>query len=478
MVKKLKRPKIIFLLILLFSLIMVISLASDVAIGQFLGPKHKFPYDKLDSHTRDFSTNLPIFVLETDVSELYNGSKSNPSALPPLATIWVFDNGVNNRLTNTPAYSFVNATANYRGHSSIGFPKKPYKIKLYDNLLDKSKHDSFLGLPPASDWVLRSPYADKSLLRDWFAYEIAATVLEWQPRGGMVQLFLKDGENGEPEYQGVYFLCEYVTVGKNRLDLGDFNLDSSDSIDFAGGGYLFQRDRPNRGLNFISFPDNCQATYRLMYPTINNLNLYENMDFRNEVIFYHDLLTRTGRFSDVPPDEWNFRDYIDVNSFIDYILVGELLKTIDAGQFSSFMYRPVGEKLRMGPLWDCDFSMGNIDYYGTHFDGFPIMNRHLFIQLSRDDEFATNFVDRYISLRAGLWSDDFIFGLFDSMVEYLTEAAVQEAERWPEKFDGQTYIIPNPEPYTTSWEEEIIRTRQWLENRISWLDEYVSQLVK
>ena len=59
--------------------------------------------------------------------------------------------------------------------------------------------------------------------------------------------------------------------------------------------------------------------------------------------------------------EKHYKDYIDVDSFVDWYLVNEFSKNSDAiFQKSVFVYYdPADGKLRMGPNWDFDLAFGN-----------------------------------------------------------------------------------------------------------------------
>ena len=68
-------------------------------------------------------------------------------------------------------------------------------------------------------------------------------------------------------------------------------------------------------------------------------------------------------FGDNFKDEAGYRNYIDVDSFIDWYLINEIGKSVDAYGYASvfFSYVP-GDKIKMGPIWDFDLSYGNADY--------------------------------------------------------------------------------------------------------------------
>ena len=47
--------------------------------------------------------------------------------------------------------------------------------------------------------------------------------------------------------------------------------------------------------------------------------------------------------------------YIDVDSFVDWFLVNEIAKNVDAQWYSSiFLHYVPGDKIYMGPIWDFD----------------------------------------------------------------------------------------------------------------------------
>ena len=58
----------------------------------------------------------------------------------------------------------------------------------------------------------------------------------------------------------------------------------------------------------------------------------------------------------------DYENYIDVPSFIDYFLINELTKHVDAFKLSFYMHKKKdsnGGKLHMGPIWDFNLAFGN-----------------------------------------------------------------------------------------------------------------------
>ena len=59
---------------------------------------------------------------------------------------------------------------------------------------------------------------------------------------------------------------------------------------------------------------------------------------------------------------------MDVESFVDFILVQELAKNVDAYRLSTYIYKDkesVDDRLTAGPVWDFNHGFGNCDYGQT-----------------------------------------------------------------------------------------------------------------
>lgn len=108
-----------------------------------------------------------------------------------------------------------------RGNSTwTDSPQKPYDIAL------KEDH-SMLGMNSSQQWILlASGYFDRTQLHNATAFEMARlTDYPWVQEGRFVELML----NGE--HKGLYYLCEKVEPGENKINM-------SVSTDESGDGYL------------------------------------------------------------------------------------------------------------------------------------------------------------------------------------------------------------------------------------------------
>ena len=109
-------------------------------------------YILLDSSVTNFSSNLPLVIIDTVGQTIPDGSKIGSY------TVFINTNMATGRATlGSPGDYIGRLGIGLHGSSSLGFPKKPYTIELDDESGNSVNH-KLLGLPPASDWL---PYLAK-----------------------------------------------------------------------------------------------------------------------------------------------------------------------------------------------------------------------------------------------------------------------------------------------------------------------------
>jgi hypothetical protein len=172
----------------------------------------------------------------------------------------------------------------------------------------------------------------------------------------------------------------------------------------------------------------------------------------------------------------SYHDYIDPSTFIDYILLSELTKNIDAYRLSTFLHKDKNGKLKAGPAWDFNLAYGNADYREAWYpDGFRFDDRmegdnwgnpFWWKGLMHDTAFVNAMKCRWKSLREYSWSADRIIETTDSLTQSLDEAVKRNFEKWPVL--GH-YVWPNY--YVASvYPDEIFWMKNWIRNRLFWLD--------
>jgi hypothetical protein len=171
--------------------------------------------------------------------------------------------------------------------------------------------------------------------------------------------------------------------------------------------------------------------------------------------------------------ETGYEAYIDTDSFIDHMLITELLKEIDGYRLSTFMYKDRNGKIVMGPVWDFNLSLGNANYYqgwtttGWYYPqvGWEAIT-YWYTRLLQDPEFVNRLQYRWWQLRQDIFSDEHLTDFIYAKKALLADAQVRNFQRWP--ILGQ-YVWPNWYIGQT-YEDEVNWMHNWLMQRTAWID--------
>jgi len=331
-----------------------------------------------------------------------------------------------------------------RGNSTWLMPKKPYRIKF-------NSKQSVLGLPAAKNWVLLANYSDKTLMRDAVAFDIGHQFgADFTPHYRFVELVM----NGV--YQGSYMLTEQVEINEGRVDINELSTIDNDA-DNISGGYLLELDIRLDADYFFS--GNSGLPYTIKDPddiTPQQLDYIRNYILQSEKAVYAD------NFAD-PLN--GYAKYINVDSFINWYLVEELMKDNDAMDFSSIhYYKDLNGKLGMGPVWDLDLAAGN--YVGTasnNPEGWWIRQGYLFSRLFQDPAFKARVKQRWQALQPKL---PLIFANIDANAAYLNLSQQQNFKTW----DIMNSNIWPVSQIAGSYQGEIDYLKTWLKKRVDWMN--------
>ena len=243
-----------------------------------------------------------------------------------------------------------------RGNSTLNMPKKPYRIKF-------DKKQSLFGLEPNKNWVLLADYIDSSKIRNYTAFQLSSKFqsLAFTPSPHHVVLFIND------IYQGLYLLTEHVDEKEGRCNIEE-DIDPNIQTEFP---FLVEMDSLalNEGITGI---DNFQTEYyypiEIKYPEYKDRNLTD----KNDVVFnyiqeYMNAVFKTLKRNEkvnvsFRSDPVDFEDLVDVDSFLEFWLINEIMHNSDSSWKSIKMSKTMDGKLKFGPVWDFDGSIGN--WYG------------------------------------------------------------------------------------------------------------------
>ena len=422
-------------------------------------------------------SNLPIIIINT------NG-QTIPDEPKITADMGVIDNG--SGLTNyvTDEYNVYNGKIGIeiRGHSSQMFPKKQYGIELRDSL-GNSVDVSLLGMPSESDWVLNASYTDKTFLRNVLAYKLANDMGRYASRTRFCEVVLNN------EYVGLYILQEKVKRDKNRVSIK--KLEASDvSGDNLTGGYILKIDRIDPGDKYFDsvFPSVYPNTpgqpspisYIHVYPNADNI-LSVQQDYIKNYITQFETSLSENTYND---PFLGYYDYIDVDAFVDYFLINEFVKSVDAYRLSTYLYKnrdSEGGKLVMGPIWDYDLSFGLADYgnawlsSGWEADIGPyegIWSQPFWIKkIFNDPVFKNKLAKRWSELKDTVFN---IVGIMDYLNQTIIDINLARNRnftrwdiigeyQWPEYYVGQSY------------EDDVLYLKGWIIQRFNWINSNLSE---
>ena len=170
----------------------------------------------------------------------------------------------------------------------------------------------------------------------------------------------------------------------------------------------------------------------------------------------------------------NFKDpengylsYIDLDSFIDWYLINEIGKSVDAYGYASVFFNYVpGGKIKMGPIWDFDLSFGNADYSPQAF--YPAgnwINEHPWIErLLEDDYFKQKVIERYTYYYDK--RNDFM-ALIDQFSDQINRSQILNYELYQNLGEG---MWNNSSAIFQTHSEEVEYLKSWLYERINWMN--------
>ena len=385
-------------------------------------------------------TNLPTVVINTEGSQEIVSKEEELSS-----TVYIISEEGTNLLATTET------GVRGRGNASWDqFPKKPYRLKF------KSKQSPLGASASAKKWTLISNYSDKSLMRNILAFEASRRIGQaYTPYCHPVDVIV----NGE--YRGCYQLCDQVEAAEGRVPAKD--------------GYLIEIDA------YAWKEVSAFWSWRGTPVTIKHPDEDDITDSQRQHIesFFNQMET-AALGEDFTDPEKGYRKYLDLESFLRNLLVGDFCGNTDL-LWSVYMYKDAKDgKLYTGPTWDHDLSFDN-DYRS-----YPVNanNDFIFLFVPSPASDAVRDITRRIvkedpeakNLLAQYWNQALEEGDLKTLPEYLDQTYVllQESQelnfkRW-DILDSQVHM--NFQALGT-YEAEVNFLKNCLKERLVKFDEYV-----
>ena len=339
-----------------------------------------------------------------------------------------------------------------RGNSTFGFPKRPFRIKL-------KKAAALLGMPDNRHWALMANFEDKSLSRTKLAMDISSYFnMPYTPKTKAVELVTGS------YHWGTYELIEVPKIGTNRINIEGINSKGGSTK----GGVLYE---------FDSYLDETYTFYTAIgkMPFVikdpDDLNTSDPIVANNHFQYARKILqdAENALYAVNFKDQKNgYPRYFDVESLVNWYLIQELTKNIDLYKSSVYMYNNTknNNKITFSPAWDFDFSMGNLeDAGGMRALDFPWITR-----LLEDPAFLDLVKKRYREKRNGL--EAYLFRSINLHNRHIYGSQKVNFSIWnPGHYSGffkewyPGFIDRN------NFTEEVFHIKQWLLERIKWMDE-------
>ncbi|MFT5567309.1 MAG: hypothetical protein ACI81Y_002262, partial [Glaciecola sp.] len=412
-------------------------------------------------------TNLPLVLIDTEGEDI-------PDEPKVTANLKIIDNGPG--LLNHPD-DVANVYDGFmgieiRGSYSASLPQKPYGIETRD-ALGENNNVSLLGMPDENDWILLANYNDKTFFRNVLAFDLFTKMGHYAPRTRMVEVVINE------VYQGIYVFTEKIKRDNGRVDIP--KLDPDDNAgDSLTGGYIFKVDYWSGSDSWPSNYDNPnypgnEVRYVQDYPDPDDITNEQEDYIQSLVQSFEDAL-----WSDqFESEDEGYRQYIDLTSFIDYLLVNEFARNWDGFKKSRFFHKDKDsddEKIHAGPVWDFDWGYKDISDDYTNGEGWlhsfsggtDVTPPGWYVRMMQDSVFTNALYCRYTDLRTNVMSNESINSFIDSMAVEVDDAQERHYVRWP--ILGVNAGGPDLQEQPETFDGEMVKFKNWIEERLVWLD--------
>lgn len=344
-----------------------------------------------------------------------------------------------------------------RGNTSLGFPKKSYRLELWEDETGSSnRNESILGMRSDDDWLLDGMWNEPLSIRDKSAMELwlsfgriqAASAVDGPVLGAKreyCELFI-DGL-----YRGVYYIGE-------RLDEKQLQLDRDNDPSLAGELYKakgwdqaviafslppFDNNDPNWGGYEVKYPDNVGS-----------------FDWGKLKTFIEFFKNQPG--SDF---ETQYPKIIDQDNIIDYFLLINVLDAFDNTGNNIYIARKNQALPYYFVSWDFDATVGLGIFGQESIPSTDFVHHVVTRQLINSPSFQQQLKERWADLRADMLSTESVKAIYLANYATLVNNGLYEREARITRLEKQ---VPD--------ENELTYLETGLENRLQWLDMAIEAL--
>ena len=356
-----------------------------------------------------------------------------------------------------------------RGNYSASHENKAFRMKYNDgkshHVMRGSKNES---PTKAKKWVLINSYRDKTLMRNPVAWMMSRRgERDFTPWFQVVDLVV----NGD--YRGTYTLADAVSVDAKRINITEM-LDTDIDEESITGGYLIESDNnySRETYHFLSGHGNQMSVHEpdedVMQPEQFNYirNTWNSME---NVLFGSNYTDR----------ESGLRSVLDMETFLKWFLISEFNGNTDM-ICQVFHYKERDDDhFYTGPIWDADLALENdqTTYPANERMDWTYKVRQagnygqLVSRVLSDPSVFANLQELWAKLRKkGNFEPEDVAADVDSLRNEVRASANLNFIRWP--YLNQ-WLSLNP-AVPGSWEAEVDRVRDFVRDRVAWMDEMLS----
>ncbi len=449
-----------------------------------------------------YCSKLPVIYIDTE-----DGYGITSKEVYKSATMRIQGND-NFNSTNSTLYD-GGISIRGRGNSTwnMSYSKLPYKIKL------DTKTDLF-GFGTSKHWALLANYMDESLLRNKTSYDLSGTMGMVYLKSANVEVIL----NGV--YAGNYQLVGNVRIDKSRVNIHNWEDTASDvakaiakkenikgdakdaledyltehldwitsgSVTYNGqtyrigdyytglpkntdgsvdvsGGFLFELDAYYDEKS--KFTTNAKQPIMFKNPEYAETNTTMFNTAKEYIQAVEDSFNASDFYATYQGEKKHYTDLVDMDSLVRYLMLNEFYWNTETMKKSTYMYKDLGGKLFIGPVWDMDWTSNSQISAGEtgNYRAWMVVTRSVEAQanswyksLIGDPYFVTKLYECYKENRQNFEDIVKTGGILDQQKEYLLESGNANYE--------SGYVRAH-----VTFESEVERLRTFLQNRLEWLD--------
>lgn len=436
----------------------------------------------LNTDPATFATHLPIISIDTGGQKIPGGpmydadghriADANNILVPEpaedgsdriRATLASYNSQDHaNRLSDNPELT-SECLIRIRGNSSRSFDKHNFHVTLINND-GTDNNQPLLGMDESETWVLHGPAVDKTLMRNYIAYNTAGQYMsEYVPNVRFLELYINN------EYQGVYLAVQTIKMEEGRVEINESDENQAETsyivaLDEAVASNTTISDfllYTRRSINYLD----------IVYPTEANLTEAQRQYIEQDVSDWEKALYSY----DYDTAQYGYWTTLDVQSFVDLYILNEFVINDDFGAYSTYLYKDIRGLVTLGPIWDYDNTFNNY-HDETPPDEFYLVERPWYYMLFKDEEFCELVIDRYRNLRQGVLSDESLLTMIDEVKEYLGPAIQREANRWGAIESPEDTALKPDSRNPKNHDEAIASMKSFITQRGAWLDRYIENL--